>query len=278
MAVLASDYQLPEKCLDLVVFSDAGNDVDDQFALVYLFAHRQRFNLEAIYAEAYVCSGLNTRLETIEFSHRTIVELLALLGVEGEIAVLDGSARTYQNGDCDSLSAAELDFIRRARAHSPESRLYVLAISAATSLAGALRAAPDIADSIYVLWVGGESFDWPDNRSYNAEIDYPAARCLLDAPLPLVLMPGSGVLDRFLTPLIEMKSALHLDRALDQYLWKTSLECATASPFASKVLYDVLGVAYFLGRPELKLRFELRPIMLDSGFYAFDHRRSELLY
>ena len=82
--------------------------------------------------------------------------------------------------------------IARARASSPDDPLCVIAIAAISNVASALLAAPDIADKIIVVWLGGHALEWPDTREFNLRQDVGGAQVLLDSGAPLVV-PCMGV-------------------------------------------------------------------------------------
>ena len=79
------------------------------------------------------------------------------------------------------------DLIARARASSPDDPLCVIAIAAISNVASALLAAPDIADKVIVVWLGGHALEWPDTREFNLRQDVGGAQALLDSGAPLHL-------------------------------------------------------------------------------------------
>ncbi|MEV6490169.1 nucleoside hydrolase [Actinoplanes sp. NPDC051633] len=80
-------------------------------------------------------------------------------------------------------SPASEDLIGRARSSSPDEPLHVLAIGAPTNVAAALPAAPDIAERVVVVWLGGNPRYWHKAVEFNVSQDMAASRVLIPRPL-----------------------------------------------------------------------------------------------
>jgi inosine-uridine nucleoside N-ribohydrolase len=67
----------------------------------------------------------------------------------------------------------------------------VVAIGAITNVASALLLAPDIAERIVVVWLGGHPHGWHHTREFNLQQDVTAARHVFDCGVPLIQCPAS---------------------------------------------------------------------------------------
>lgn len=65
--------------------------------------------------------------------------------------------------------------------YTPEKPLYVVAIGAITNVASALLMRPEIKDRMVLVWLGGNSLEWPDNKEFNLFQDVAAAVWFSDA-------------------------------------------------------------------------------------------------
>ena len=70
----------PEGRVDMVLDTDTYNEIDDQFALSYMFLSPEKFNLKAIYAAPFFNSHSTSPKDGMERSYDEIVKLLGLLG------------------------------------------------------------------------------------------------------------------------------------------------------------------------------------------------------
>ena len=85
----------------------------------------------------------------------------------------------------------------RAKNYSPENPLYVVAIGAITNIASALLLAPEIAENIVIVWLGGHGQHFEHTREFNMRGDYAAARVVMRSGAPFVQLPCSGVVSSF---------------------------------------------------------------------------------
>ena len=234
---------LPDKRLDMVLDTDAYNEVDDQFALAYCLLAPERLSVQAIYAAPFLNTRARSPEDGMEQSYHEILRLMCLMGRKPDKMVYRGS-RTFMQGESDipSSDAAE-DLVQRAMARPADEPLYVVAIGAITNVAAALRMRPEIARHIVVIWLGGHALYWPDTREFNLRQDVPAARTVLDAGMPLLLVPCLGVSSHMLVSLYELRACLGGANALCDAL-VALVEAYTADPFAwTKPLWDVAAIA-----------------------------------
>jgi hypothetical protein len=99
-----ANLQVPAGRVDAVLDTDTYNEIDDQFALSYMFLSPEKFNLKAIYAAPFFNSHSTSPKDGMERSYDEIMKLLGLLG-RNEYAenVYKGSV-DYLIDDADHLS------------------------------------------------------------------------------------------------------------------------------------------------------------------------------
>ena len=71
---------VPAGRVDVVIDTDACNEVDDQFAIAYLLKSGEKLNTVALYAAPYSFPGECTVKEGMEKSYLEILKLLELTG------------------------------------------------------------------------------------------------------------------------------------------------------------------------------------------------------
>lgn len=72
--------QLPPGVLDVVIDTDAFNEVDDQFALVYALASPERIRVQAVYAAPFYNDKSVSPADGMEKSYQEILKIFAMLG------------------------------------------------------------------------------------------------------------------------------------------------------------------------------------------------------
>lgn len=272
----------PSGAVDVLLDSDMFNEIDDQYALAYLLQSSDKLKLKGILAAPFANHHAKNAKEGMEKSEREIYHILQLMGREELNGIVYSGAMSFlpdEQTPVDSPAAQKI--VQEAMQHTPENPLYVIGIAAATNLASALLLEPAIIDRTVMVWLGGRSFDWPDNRSFNARQDVAAARVLLGCGVPVVLLPGHGVVDHFTTTGPELRYWLGGKNSFCDYMVeKTEQEAMLKGQGKcwSRAIWDVTAVAWLLDEAFMSDRLEHSPIMEYDHHYSFDHTRHFIRY
>lgn len=274
----------PSSLVDVVLDTDAYNEIDDQFAIAYLLKASERANVKALYAAPFAKAHTPDPAVGMEKSYQEILHLLRLMGREDMAsATLRGSAGYLPDEQIPVESPAARDLAIRAAAYSPEKPLYVLAIGCITNVASALLMDPSIAEKMVVVWLGGQAHHWPDNREYNLKQDIAAARVVFSSGVALVQVPCAGVADQLRTTKPELIHWLRGKNALCDYLCDHTISeaerYAMGKPW-SRVIWDVSVVAWLLDN-ESKWALDYlvpTPVPEYDHRYAQDPRRPLMRY
>lgn len=268
--------ECPKTKVDMVLDTDAYNEIDDQFAISYALRSKEKMNLTALYAAPFFNDRSTGPEDGMEKSYDEILKLLDLAGEK--VPVFKGSAM-YLKSETEAVeSAAARDLAKRAAAYSWDKPLYVVAIGAITNVASALLFNPDIADKIVVVWLGGNSIEWHDNHEFNCMQDVAAARVVYSSGAPLVILPCMGVVSAFTSTGQELSHWLEGKNPLADYLCKQTI--AEANTYAegkvwSRVIWDVTAIAWLNNEKGNLLLEKLIPTPIPEydHYYAFDPRR-----
>ncbi len=270
--------ECPKRKIDLVIDSDAYNEIDDQFAVAYALHAPEKLTVRALYAAPFFNERSVSPADGMEKSYREILKLLSLAGKEGKVPVFRGSENYLQSEYIPVYSEAAEDLVRRAGNYTPEEPLYVVAIGAITNVASALLIAPEIADRIVVIWLGGNALHWPDNHEFNCQQDVAAARVVFNAETSLVLLPCMGVVSSFTTTGPELEYWLRGKNMLCDYLVQNTVDAAeqyAKGKVWSRVIWDVTAVGWLMNdRGDLMQdRLISTPIPEYDHHYALDPNR-----
>ena len=271
-----SMLQCPTGTVDMVLDTDAYNEIDDQYAISYALCASEKLRIQAFYAAPFFNGRSSGPADGMEKSYQEILKLLGLSG--REYPVLRGSEAYLPDEQTPVLSAAAEDLCRRAMAYSTDNPLYVVAIGAITNVASALLMKPEIADRIVIVWLGGNALHWPDNREFNCQQDVAAARVVFGSGAPLVLLPCMGVVSAFTTTGPELEHWLRGKSSLCDYLVDNTVK--TAHTYAkgkvwSRAIWDVTAIGWLLNADGRLMKDTLVPTPIPEydHHYAQDPRR-----
>ncbi len=276
------NLEVPQGRIDAVLDTDTYNEIDDQFALSYMFLSPDKFNLKAIYAAPFFNSHSTSPEDGMERSYDEIMKLLRLLGRE-EYAenVYKGSTDYLAAEDVPQESAAARHLVQLAAQYSSERPLYVVAIGAITNVASALLMDPSIAEKIVIVWLGGHSLEFCDNKEFNLHQDIAAARVVFASEAPLVQLPCQGVVSGFATTKPELTEWLIGKNDLSTYLAENTIQeaesYAAGKPW-SRVIWDVTAAAWLLNENDRFMMSRVIPVRLPGYDGCYEKAITDKLF
>ena len=138
------DFTIPEyKRVRVIVSTDAACEADDPFAIAHALLS-PKLDVKAVIAEHFM------KPDSMEKSLAAAKKLLGLM--KSPVPVLPGQVWPKDG----AISEGAQFIIDEARREG--SRLFVLCMGATTTLADALRAAPDIHDKLTMVTIGGRGY------------------------------------------------------------------------------------------------------------------------
>ena len=262
---MLKNLQVPEGIVDVVIDTDAYNEIDDQFAISYLLKSTERANTVAIYAAPFHNRRSTGPEDGMEKSYDEILKLLDLIGEKKE--VFKGSREYLKNEQSPVESPAALDLAKRAMKYSPEKPLYVVAIGAITDVASALLINPAIAENIVIVWLGGHGHHYAHTKEFNMRQDVAAARVVMQSNAPFVQLPCMGVVTHFITSKTELELWLKGKNPIADYLANNTIEAAesyaSGTPW-TRCIWDVTAVGWLLNDGGRFMEWEIMPTRLPE--------------
>jgi Inosine-uridine preferring nucleoside hydrolase len=263
-----------------VLDTDTYNEIDDQFALVQMILSPERIKLEAIYAAPFFNDRSSGPGEGMELSYQEILRLLDRLDVRADGFVFRGVTDYVGPEKVARPAAAVDDLIARARTATPDEPLHVVAIAAISNIASALLQAPDIADRIVVVWLGGNALDWPHQREFNLKQDVGGVQVVFDSGVPLVNLPCMGVVSHLHSTAPEIERYVEPHGEIGKFLAMRFKEYATDGNFVgwSKEIWDMAPVGWLLNEDWTPSVLVPTPVMTDQVTYSVDRSRHLMRY
>jgi purine nucleosidase len=263
----------PKGKVRIVLDTDTYNEIDDQFALSYAYLSKEKIQLEAVYAAPFFNNRSTSAGDGMEKSYQEILRLLKMLGKSPEAFAFRGSDRYLEDVTKPVRSEAALDLIKKAQSGTPENPLYVVTVGCITNIASAILIEPKIIENIVVVWLGGNSPEWPNQKEFNLMQDVKAARVVLNSGVPVVIMPCNPVVSHFHTTIPELQYYLKGKNQISDYLLKSTIEYSEGVECWSKVIWDVTAVAWIVNPSWLPTNLVHSPVLTDQVTYSIDQSR-----
>lgn len=169
----------------VILSTDIGNEIDDQWAVVYMLVN-PAFDVQGIIS-AHAPSLPDPSAHATYLVLEDVVE--RRLGMVTHPPLFEGSSLPLAD-ERTPRGNSGVDFILEAsKRYSKENRLVVLTIGAATDVASAILKDPSVTDRIKVVAMGFRNLQ-EGGKEYNIENDPRAWRVILDSNVPVTV--GSG--------------------------------------------------------------------------------------
>jgi inosine-uridine nucleoside N-ribohydrolase len=256
----------------MVLDTDTGNEIDDQFALVYALISPE-LDVQAVYAAPFTNNRSSGPADGMEKSYEEILRILSRLEKSPDGFAFKGSSAYLSDLKNPERSPAALDLVERAKKSSPKDPLYVAAVGAITNVANAILIDPTIIQNIVVVWLGGNGHNWPNQKEFNFRQDLKASRIIFDCGVPFVQLPCTPVVTHFATTVPEMERYVAGRGAIGDYLLKIFKEYRKDHFGWSKVLWDMTAVAWIIDDKSLPSDLVHSPIVTDNYTFSFDPSR-----
>lgn len=256
-AALTSRLHKPQNGADVILDTDAYNEIDDQYALAYLVRSEPYCRVKAITAAPFyrnTSSGKVQRSDNpadgMERSYKEILKVLKLMGRSDLDSVVYRGSVSYLPEPLHPVkSEAATKIIEISKSYSIEHPLYIVAIGVLTNVASALLMDTTLRERVVVVWLGGHGQHFQPSADFNMEQDVDAARVVFGCGVPLVQLPCLGVVSEFRFTKVELEHLFRGKNALCDYLIDNTY-AYVASQFEydhwSKPLWDVAAVAWLM--------------------------------
>ena len=255
--------------IPVILSTDVGNEIDDQWAITYMLVN-PAFNVQGIIS-AHAPSLPDP---SAHFTYEVLVDVVERhLGMAIHPPLFEGSSLPLLNARTPSPNSS-VDFIlQTSKSFSKDNRLVLLTIGAATDVASAILLDPTLADRVEVVAMGFQSLS-KGGKEYNVENDPKAWQVVLDSDVPVVIGSGEVCQANLALSYAAARSLIAQHGPIGAWLWKEyqrwyfrSVKPLRTNDFSKPwIIWDIVTLAYEEGftkqevipRPNLKdnLEFE----------------------
>jgi inosine-uridine nucleoside N-ribohydrolase len=170
--------------IPVVLSTDVGNEIDDQWAVTYLLLQPKFEVLGVLSAHAPTIAA-----PAGHTSYRILVDVVEnRLGMRKHPPLIEGGSEPLLDAVTGKRSPAVDFLIKTSRRFSKDNRLTVLMIGAATDVASAILLDASIVDRIRVIQMGFTNEQ--GGEEFNVANDVHAVQAILNSKVPLVIGPG----------------------------------------------------------------------------------------
>jgi purine nucleosidase len=262
---LAAGNRIP-----VILSTDIGNEIDDQWMVVYALTNPALGVLGIISAHAPMLSP-----PAGHTSYRILVDVVEdRLGMSEHPPLFEGASQPLRDAKTP-LPNAGVDFIIKAsKSSSKENRLYVLVTGAVTDVASALLKDPTIVDRIQIVNMGFR--DWPNGEDdFNVLNDVTAMQVIMDSGTPLVVGSAKVCREHLGLTVDQARQMVGDKGPVGRWLWeefqafyfrfeKPARKNDVTKP---KVIWDIVVLAHVLGMTSTETH--PRPRLKDDA--TFEH-------
>lgn len=168
----------------VILSTDVGNEIDDQWAIAYMLVNPAFDVLGIVSAHAPSLPAPSAHATYLVLKD----EVERRLGMSVHPALFEGSSLPLADNQTPRPNSGVDFMVQASKRFSKDHRLDVLTIGAATDVASAILTDPTIAERIRVVAMGFRNLT--DAKEYNVENDPRAWQVILDSSAPVSI--GSG--------------------------------------------------------------------------------------
>jgi inosine-uridine nucleoside N-ribohydrolase len=261
---------------DIIITTDCGTEVDDQFAIAYMAM------IPEVHIKGIVTTHAPGLQDQAKGSASCAKNVLERLGVPAVPPIFPGSNVALTGRT--PLRNAGADFIvTTARSYSAANRLVIVTLGATTDVASAFLSDRSMGDRVEILTMGFD--DWPKGGDpWNIKNDPLAYQVILDSPAPITI--GSTAVTRKYLELSDTEAQHMLSQhgSFAAWLnglfqnWVTGQADLVAQVVRPRhwVIWDTVTAAHLLGftKTETHPRPSLNPVDLTFSFPATNTKKT----
>jgi purine nucleosidase len=264
----------PVAKIPVILSTDVGNEVDDQWTIAWLLLspRLEVLGVMSAHAPSITAPAGHTSYRIL----RDVVENRLAMRVHPPL--IEGGSLPMEDAKRPRPSMGVSFLIEKSKPFTKENRLTVLMIGAGTDVASAILTDPTIVDRIRVIQMGFHNRQ--GGNEFNIANDPRAVQAILDSGVPLVIGPGDVCRASLSLSLDQAKEMIASRGPIGAWLWEEFqawyyryVKPLRVNDFSKPwIIWDNITLAYVLGmteqqtspRPRLKDDFTFEPAQTNT--------------
>jgi inosine-uridine nucleoside N-ribohydrolase len=265
----ATVQQPPVVKIPVILSTDVGNEIDDQWTIAWLLLspRLEVLGIMSAHAPSITAPAGVTSYRIL----RDVVENRLAMRVHPPL--IEGGSLPMDDSKTPRPSPAVNFLIEKSKPFTKENRLTVLMIGAGTDVASAILTDPGIVNRIRVIQMGFNNRQ--GGNEFNIANDPRAVQAILNSEVPLVIGPGDVCRASLSLSLDQAKEMIAVRGPIGAWLWEEFqawyyryVKPLRVNDFSKPwIIWDNITLAYVLGmtdqqtapRPRLKDDFTFEP-------------------
>lgn len=258
--------------INVILDTDAANQIDDQFAIAYLLKSKEKFNIEAITtAPFYKPDKCKDLADGQKKSFKEVVNIINLINYENKNIVYMGATEYYKH-----QAQQENDAVNKIIEVAHKNyKTYIIAIGAITNVALAIEKDASIVDKIEIIWLASNSLLYNNNNDFNFKQDIKANQKVFGSNVKLNIIPCKNVASELKTTIYEIEHYLADKGEIGKYfidLVKNEKDGENMQYGKRKTIWDIAAVAYLINSNWFETIEIKRPEISDKGEYILNNK------
>ncbi|MBV9083000.1 MAG: nucleoside hydrolase [Acidobacteriaceae bacterium] len=250
----------------VILSTDVGNEIDDQWAITYLLLSPE-FEVQGIIS----AHAPSLPAPSAHSTYKVLVDVVEhRLGMMTHAPLLEGSSLPLESNKTGQPSAGLQFLLETSKHYSSENRLMVLVIGAATDVASAILADPQIVDRIALVVMSFRNVSKDGGKEYNVQNDPRAWQVILQSGVPVTIGSGDICAANLSLSFGQAAALLGSHGAIGAWLWDEyqtwyfrEVKPLRVNDFSKpKVIWDIITVAYLEGMTTQKTMS--RPVLSND--------------
>ena len=239
---------------NVILDTDIGNSWDDQFALAYLLKNEDIFNIEAITIESFKHTEKESIIDNQEISYDEIINISKLLSKN----IKD---KIYKFSNNDSVE-------KIIQIANKNDKTYILAIGGLSNISLAINKNPNIINKIEIIWLGGNSLEYGNNKEFNFMQDTKATLNVVNSNVNITIIPARNVAVDLMIKKEELEKRLNMNKEISQYLYKRFVNDRYYGVKKERVIWDISVIAYLINKNWFETK-EIKGLSLSENLQYY---------
>ena len=239
---------------NVILDTDIGNSWDDQFALAYLLKNEYLFNIEAITIESFKHTENESIIDNQEISYNEVINISKLLSK-------DVKNKIYRFSNNEAVE-------KIIEIANKNDKTYILAIGGLSNISLAINKNPNIINKIEIIWLGGNSIEYGNNKEFNFMQDIDAIFNVINSNINMTIIPAKNVAVDLMIKKEELEKRLDMNKEISQYLCKRFVNDSYYGAKNERVIWDISVIAYLINKNWFETK-EIKGLSLSESLQYY---------